>query len=347
MVIRPARTRLARYATTYPNAWAFSRTGASRVTMVTSCGASPSSSVVARCTASSVRIGSTGKGRRTRASTARSTSRMKQRRSKVRRARTAACSSAAVNRPVARARMIARPASARVNADVTCCVPTGTGFMAAVSCSNSAATSALDSMYRMPAAATLGRRARVAVLRAERRRGALRFATIAVDQFSGGARRQPDVRPVLERVTRFHRRVQNAGRKELVPPACWRSAGAASWRNELGDHTPVGGDRNLLACFYAADVAAQVVFQVSDASLHVMNIATCGHICKVPRVSAGVRVSNVCRRSSTGLTIQCSPPRGAGGNARACVLILNEAAKRFLIVTRDPVRARSRASSSR
>ena len=171
-----------------PNAWAFSRTRASRVTMVTSCGASPSSSVVARCTASSVRIGSTGNGRRTRASTARSTSRMKQRRSKVRRARTAACSSSAVNRPVARARMIARPASARVRADVTCCVPTGGGFMAAVSCSNSAATSALDSMYRMLAAGSFGPASTRGCLRAERRRGALRFATIAVDQFGGRAR---------------------------------------------------------------------------------------------------------------------------------------------------------------
>ena len=111
----------------------------------------------------------------------------------------------------ARARMIARPASAKVRADVTCCVPAGGGFMAAVSCSNSAATSALDSMYHTFAPAALGRRARVADFRVGRRRGALRFATIAVDQFSGGARRQPDVRPVLERVTGFHWRVENAG----------------------------------------------------------------------------------------------------------------------------------------
>ncbi len=279
MGIRPAGTSLARYATTYPNAWAFSRTRASRVTMVTSCGTSPSSSVVARCTASSVRIGSTGKGRRTRASTARSTSRMKQRRSKVRRARTAAGSCSAVNRPVARARMIARPASARVRADVTCWVPAGGRFMAAVSCSNSAATSALDSMYQTLAPAALDRRARVAVFRVGRRRGTLRFATIAVDQFGGGARRQPDVRPVLERVTGFHWRVENAGRNELVPPTSGRNAGAASWRHEFGDHTPVGGDRNPLTCFDSADVSTQVVFQLSDAGLHVMNIATCGHIC--------------------------------------------------------------------
>ncbi len=65
----------------YPSARAFSRRRSSRVTIVTTCGASPSSSIVARCTASSVRIGSMGNGRRTRASTAWSTSRMKQRRS--------------------------------------------------------------------------------------------------------------------------------------------------------------------------------------------------------------------------------------------------------------------------
>ena len=257
---------------------------------MTTCGASPSNSAVARCTASSVRIGSTGKGRRTRSSTARSTSRMKQRRSKVRRARTAACSSAAVNRLVARARMIARPTSARVNADVTCCVPAGSDFTAAVSCSNNAATSALDSMYRMLAAAALGRRARVAVFRGERRPGALRFATIAVDQFSSGAVRQPDVRPVLERVTSFHGGMENAGRNEFVPPASGRSAATASWRDEFGDHTPVSGDRNTLARFDSADVAAQVVFELSDAGLHFINIATCGHICNGRRCQPGAHI---------------------------------------------------------
>jgi len=143
---------------------------------------------------------------------------------------------------------------------------------------SSAATSALDSMYRMLAAATLGRCARVAVFRVERRRGALRFATIAVDQCSGSAARQPDVRPVLEWVASFHGGVENAGRDELVPPASWRRAATVPRRHEFGDHPPVGGNRNPLACFNSADVAAQVVFELSDAGLHVMNIATCGHI---------------------------------------------------------------------
>ncbi len=268
----------------YPSARALSRTLTSRVTIVTTCGASPSSSVVARCTASSVRIGSTGNGRRTRASTARSTSTMKQRRSKVRRARTAACSSAGVNRPVKRARMIARPASERVRADVTCCVPPG-AFRTAGSCSNNAATSAVDSTYRMLVATALGRPAGVTVFRVERRRGTLRFATIAVDQFSGGSRPQPDIRPVLERVTSFHGRMENAGRNQLFPPAAGRPTAPSTWRHDFGDDASVSGHRDSLARFNSPDVAAQVVFQLSDAGLHPINIATCGHICLFGAIS--------------------------------------------------------------
>lgn len=46
------------------------RTRASRVTIVISAGGSPSTSAVARCTASSMRTGSTGNGRRVRCNTA-------------------------------------------------------------------------------------------------------------------------------------------------------------------------------------------------------------------------------------------------------------------------------------
>ena len=111
------------------------------------------------------------------------------------------------------------------------------------------------------------------------RRETLRFATIAVDQFSGGSRRQPDVGPVLERVTSFHRRMEDAGRNELLPSASGRCADTSSWRHELGDDTPVSGHRDPLACFDSPDVAAQVVFQLSDAGLHLINIATYGCIC--------------------------------------------------------------------
>ena len=58
------------HSTAYPSASAFSRTRVSRVTTTINGGGSPSNSVVAKCTASSVRIGSIGNGLRTRARTA-------------------------------------------------------------------------------------------------------------------------------------------------------------------------------------------------------------------------------------------------------------------------------------
>ena len=268
------------YSTAYPSARALSRTRKSRVTMVTSCGGSSSSSAVARCTASSVRMGSSGNGRPTRASTTLSTSRMKQRRSKVRKPRTAAFSSAAVNRPEARDRTIARAASARVRADVTYSVPAGSGFRTAVSCSSSAASSALDSMYRMLAVPALADRAREVALRGGRRCRSLRFATVAVDQFGGCAPRQSDVRPILERVASLDRRVENARRNEFVPPACARSPRVSPRRNQFSDNAPVGRHRNPLAGLDSADVAAQVVLQLSDSRFHESNIATYGHIRK-------------------------------------------------------------------
>jgi hypothetical protein len=116
---------------------------------------------------------------------------MKQRRSKVRRARKAANSSAGVNRPVAPARMIARPVSVRVRADVTCYVPVG-AFMTAGSCSNNAVTAHSTPCTECSLRQLLTDGPRVTVFRAERRRGTLRFATIAVDQISGGSRRPND-----------------------------------------------------------------------------------------------------------------------------------------------------------
>lgn len=250
--------------------------------MVTSCGGSSSSSAVARWTASSVRIGSTGNGRPTRASTALSTSRVKQRRLNVRSARMAACSCKAANRPVARARTIARAASAKVRADVTSRTSTGSALIAVVSCSSRAATSALDSMYRTLVTSTASGRAIAPSFRGDRRRAVLRFATVAVDQFGGGATRQPDVGPILEGVAGFNGRVKNALRNELVPTASARTSRSTSRRHQLGNHAPVGRDRNSLASLDAADVAAQIVLQLTDASFHSpYNIATCGHTCKV------------------------------------------------------------------
>ena len=100
------------------------------------------------------------------------------------RARTAACSSSAVSRAAARARRMARAVSAIVNADVTFRPRARTDFKASESCSSSAATSALDSMYRAPVVSAV-----------ECGALALRFATIGVNQLGGSSRRKPDVRP--------------------------------------------------------------------------------------------------------------------------------------------------------
>jgi hypothetical protein len=206
------------YSTAYPSTSALSRTRASRVTIVTSGGGSPSNSAVARCTASSVRMGSTGNGRRTRSSTESVTATMKERRSNRRSARTASRSSSAVSRAPMRARRIARAASAIVNAEVTWRPRVRTDFSAAASRSSSAATNALDSMYRIPlpsaagAGASTGRAGREGPL-------VLRFATIGVNQFDGGSSRQPNIWPAFCRVTGLKRRANHSGGDKLVKAA--------------------------------------------------------------------------------------------------------------------------------
>lgn len=69
-VIRALSEWVGSHSTAYPRASAFSRTRTSRVTTTIIGGGSPSHSAVAKCTASSVRIGSIGNGLRTRARTA-------------------------------------------------------------------------------------------------------------------------------------------------------------------------------------------------------------------------------------------------------------------------------------
>jgi len=96
--------------------------------------------------------------------------------------------------------MIARPASESVNTDVTCRVPAGSRFETAVSCSRSAATSALDSTYLTCVVAVAPGRELVAAVDDERLFAVLGFATVCVDEFGGRATRQADVRPILERV---------------------------------------------------------------------------------------------------------------------------------------------------
>ena len=181
----------------------------------------------------------------------------------------AAFSSSAVRRPVTRARMMARPASARVRAEVTCCVPRGIFFMTAASRSSSAATRALDSMYRTLAWVAMGPVGRPgAAFGAERCRRALRFATIGVDEFRGRTRRQADVGPVLERVARLRRRVENAGGNELVPSTSGGLARRRSWRHEFSDDAPMSGHRNPLSRFNASNISAQVVPELANSRLH-------------------------------------------------------------------------------
>src|SRR5690606_21761964 len=102
--------------------------------------------------------------------------------------------------------------------------------------SRSAATSALDSMYR-----TLSERVGGAVRsggEGSPRGLRLRFATVSVDQFSGGSGRQPDIGPVPRRVTRLERWPNHASRHELVEPARGTTCLCAGG-DELRNHATV------------------------------------------------------------------------------------------------------------
>ena len=109
--------------------------------------------------------------------------------------------------------MIARPASESVNADVTRRVPAGSRFVTSVSCSRSAATSALDSTYFTCVVAALPVRERVAAADRERPVAALGFATISVDERRRRTARQPDVRPILEGIAGLQGRAESPRRQ--------------------------------------------------------------------------------------------------------------------------------------
>jgi hypothetical protein len=272
-----------RYSTMYPSARALSRTLTSRVTIVTTCGASPSSSALRDAPHRVCGCGSMGNGRRTRASTARSTSRMKQRRSKVRRARTAACSSAGVNRPVARARMIARPASARVKGRCH------------VLCSSRQRLHGCRVMLQQRG----DERARLHVPNA--RSGSLGPGARGRSfEPSAVAGRYASPRSLSISSAAVPRGRRMSGQSSNGSPAStggWRMPAAMSSSHRLrGDvRAPCPGGTSSattrpwavtedpLACFDSPDVAAQVVSQLSDAGLHRTNIAICGHICKPGR----------------------------------------------------------------
>ena len=115
-------------------------------------------------------------------------------------ARTADRSCSAVSRAVARARRVARAASAIVSAEVTLRPLVLTDFSASASRSSSAATGALDAMYRIPVVSAPEAGALV-----------LRLATIGVDQF-GGSSRKANIRPSFCWVTGFDRWTDHLGR---------------------------------------------------------------------------------------------------------------------------------------
>ena len=270
------------YSTAYPSARALSLTRAWRVTIVTSWGGSPSNSAVARCTASSVRIGSTGNGRRTRERTASVTATTSHRRSNTCSPLTAARSSSGVRPPVARARMIARAASARVSAEVTRRPLVRSANIAEMSWSSRAATRPLDSIYRRLATAATAAEAPVrrTVRRAELARLALRFATVGVDQLCGGPSREPNVWPLLEWIASLERRPDDTCRDQLLVPTRASGSRPLNRRNKLRHDAAVRRHGDAFARLNPSYVATQIVLQFADACRrHVLNIATCGHIC--------------------------------------------------------------------
>src|SRR5207249_1208424 len=155
-------------------------------------------------------------------------------------------------------RMIARPASASVDADVTRRVPAGSRLVTSVSCSRRAATSALDSTYSTWVTATLPVRERVAAADRERPLAVLGFATIRVDECRCRTVRQVDVRPILEGIAGLQGRAESSCRQEFVPSTPVRLT-SRLWRDQFGDDSPMRGHRDPFAGFYAAYVSTQVV----------------------------------------------------------------------------------------
>ena len=156
---------------------------------------------------------------------------------------------------------MARAASASVSADVTLRPLVRTALRASAFRSRSAATNALDSMYR-----TLVERVCGAVCsggEGPTRGLRLRFATVSGDQFGSGSGRQANIRPVLRRVTRFERWPNHSGRHEFVESARRIRCLCARW-DKLRDHATVSRNGYTFAGFDPPDVTAQVVLELPD-----------------------------------------------------------------------------------
>ena len=116
----------------------------------------------------------------------------------------------------------------------------------------SAATSALDSMYRTPPVSGV-----------EGGTLALRFAAFGVNQLGGGSRGKPDVRPRFCRVSGFERWANHSGGDELVKSP-GRAFRRCTWLDKLSDHAAVSRDHDALAGFDPANIAAQVVLELAN-----------------------------------------------------------------------------------
>jgi hypothetical protein len=257
--------------------------------------------------ASSVRIGSTGNGRPARVRIASVTLTMWQRRANFWRVSSAARCCWTVTLPARCARRTARLVSAIVRVDVIRRPGARIEAFAAMSPSITAATRALDSMYRQAGAAAADERPA-----GVRRCGtALRFATVAVNQGGCRAGRKPNLRAVFHRVTVLNGWRNRAGGHEQVDLAN-SAAAAGGWRNKLGDNPPVSGNYDTLSRLDSPDVPAKVVLQFSYAGLHVSSIAICGHIVSA---SAGYGVPAFARA-----LVEPGPFRGALSNLQYAVL---------------------------
>jgi hypothetical protein len=121
----------------------------------------------------------------------------------------------------------------------------------------------------------------------------LRFATIGVNQLSGGSSRKPNIWPALCRVAGLDRRANHSRGDELVE-AARSTLRLCARRNELGDHSAVRRNGDTLSRLNSPYVAAQVVFEFADAcGGHQWIIATCGHMHK--RLSPWLRIATLRR----------------------------------------------------
>src|SRR5688572_1165690 len=94
------------------------------------------------------------------------------------------------------------------------------------------------------AVAARARAVRGRAVRAGRR---LRFATVAIDQFGGGAPREPEVRPLCERVTALEGRANDALGNELVKSTSTIGSRCRAGGNQFGDDAAVCRDGDTLA----------------------------------------------------------------------------------------------------